>query len=1051
MSTQFIPLTQLMAAKPKEEQNFLSLVMKRDLNSDGTDKFIIRNMDNDVCRKCHLEYKAKFPGQAFQIKCRGIYSEEFLTLKKEQMELMGESMSMDQIREIYDPSFWGEKHIVVKNAKGDFIPFVPRWYQKESLTCTSPRKIDRWGRGLGKAEVLDSIVFTPTGRKVFGDLKVGDKVFDADGAPTTITFITEIMYDHNCYEVVFSDGSRVVADEEHLWETWTHAARKAESRKWRRTGKLAHTRPVPKAEIRTTKQILETLFHGNGNRIEHNHSIKVCGPLQYSKKDLLIDPYVLGVWLGDGDYKGNGITSNDPEMMEELTKRGYITKKLATKYKYSIVSTPQGKPFTYLLKEIGVFGNKKVPVKYLQGDIEQRTDLLKGLMDTDGTIAADGNCCFDNTNIQLSDSVYELVISLGYKGTKSIKIVKLRGVQHKDDHRVNFTPYRPVFILSRKLNRQKLIKSRSTQWHRYIVAVNRVKSAPVRCIRVDNPRHMYLTGESCIPTHNTQNGVCEELHISLTNKNLETAIICPQQTQAEQWYLEILSQIENSPSLNDVLAGQKQSPYYLLRFNNGSIIKIFTAGSGSGKKGGSMRGQMHIRRVRIDEQDYLSEDDYGAIQPLLRRFKEVTFHGASTPTGARLTYYRMCKEFPDHKEFYHPISDHPDWNEEMKAACLREAKILDRYLHEYMAEFGSLSAGVFKNNFIEKSLYHTDHRKVKYNPANRYIMGVDWNGQGTGTRIYILEYEPSTRIRRTVERSIIDSPDSTTVESINEIKRLNKKWMCDHIYVDAGFGASQDELIRLEGKTSGKNDPQTYKLKNINKIDFGGTLDFNKLVPNRELGEKKTKKSEKEDIETRRTKPFMVEGAVMALEQGIIELSKEDDSLLIEQMRGYKVKSWSAHGTPASYETDADSGDHDLDAFMLALLGIEINYGLYHTNESIRRMAQIVHASTWGIGTSKIAGPSVSTSEPLTSTPVEQNKQQLRKKAGISSRLAQMLQQSPRVNLSMRTGAYVTPGKVNGSSTSRAIPTSNMPNRRQSSSPFNSIAAGLIFNGSRPL
>lgn len=709
MDSQFIPLTALLAQKPQSEQLFLSRVVKRDLNPDGTDKGIVRRMQNDVCRRCHEEYQKKFPGQQFQIKCRGIYDEEFFLQKQQQMEALGEPMTLEEIREIYDAAYWGEKHLVVKNSDNDFVPFVPRWYQAESLRCTAPRKVDRWGRGMGK----------------------------------------------------------------------------------------------------------------------------------------------------------------------------------------------------------------------------------------------------------------------------------------------------------------------------------------------------------------TMDGVCEELHLSLTRKQLETMIVCPQQTQAEQWYLEILTQIENSPSLSDVLAGQKQSPYYLLRFNNGSVIKIFTAGSGSGKKGGSMRGQ-NPRRIRVDEQDFLAEGDYDAIMPLLRRFKELTFHGSSTPTGLRGMYYRMCKMFPDYREFFHPISDHPDWSEEMKEACMREAKTTERYMHEFLAEFGSPAAGVFKNLFIDRALYSHQLAKEPWNPAKRHVMGVDWNGEGTGTRIYVVQYDPETRRRKTVDRSVVDEPDATTVKSIAEIKRLNKKWMCDHIYIDAGFGASQDELIRLEGKMAGKADAQTSKLKNIHKIDFGGSLEFNKLVPNREPGEKKKKSDKDQDEEKRRTKPFMVEGAVMAFEQEIVELSTEDDKLLIEQMRGYRVKTWSSHGMPASYETDAESGDHDLDAFMLAMLGIEIEYGLYHTVESVRRLAQVVHVAGFGTGIgmpapvrNKPAPAALAVAPEPREQQAENMRQALRDRAGIPSRVQQLSRGAPRIAYSGRGMAYVTPGsnpvqpgvKVpSRTDFFRARPSPLGPGAGGHASPFHTIGAGLIFN-----
>ena len=92
----------------------------------------------------------------------------------------------------------------------------------------------------------------------------------------------------------------------------------------------------------------------------------------------------------------------------------------------------------------------------------------------------------------------------------------------------------------------------------------------------------------------------------------------------------------------------------------------------------------------------------------------------------------------------------------------------------------------------------------------------------------------------------------------------------------------------------------------------------------------------------------MVEGVVMAFEMGLVEVSREY-TLLEEQLRGYRVKTWTKGGAADTYTTDSDSGDHDLDAFMLSMLGIELNYGLWHTKEAVRRLLQIAHTGGWGL------------------------------------------------------------------------------------------------------
>ena len=92
--------------------------------------------------------------------------------------------------------------------------------------------------------------------------------------------------------------------------------------------------------------------------------------------------------------------------------------------------------------------------------------------------------------------------------------------------------------------------------------------------------------------------------------------------------------------------------------------------------------------------------------PLLRRFKKSTFHGSSTPTGLRGMYWQMCCKLAEYKEFFHPVQDHPEWGTEQlnEEVCFAEAKTMDRYRHEWLAEFGDPTAGVFKAAFVDAAL-----------------------------------------------------------------------------------------------------------------------------------------------------------------------------------------------------------------------------------------------------------------------------------------------------------------------------------------------------------
>jgi len=168
-------------------------------------------------------------------------------------------------------------------------------------------------------------------------------------------------------------------------------------------------------------------------------------------------------------------------------------------------------------------------------------------------------------------------------------------------------------------------------------------------------------------------------------------------------------------------------------------------------------------------------------------------------------------------------------------------------------------------------------------------------------------------------------------------------------------------------------------------------------------------------------------------------------------MRGYRVKTWSAHGMPASYETDAETGDHDHDAWVLAMLGIEINYGLYQTVEAVRRLAQIFHVASWGSGPG-MAAPAdpIMSDEPT--TPEEANRSALRNRSGVPSRAIRTPRSASRVVYSGRGMAYVARDASQQQAGRVPSRTAFFQQAKPSipSSPFNSIATGLVFGKGMP-
>jgi deoxycytidine triphosphate deaminase len=349
----------------------------------------------------------------------------------------------------------------------------------------------------GKALALDTPVPTTQGWRTIGELEPGDLVFDEHGFPTVVLAATPPMIGRPCREVVFSDGTRVVADAEHLWRTI--------DKNGRRYGRQ-------RDRVRTTDQIARTLRL----RGELNHHIPLAGAVWYPTRDLPVDPYVLGVWIGDGTTAKAEITCADAEILEEVALAGYgVAQQRTRRLVYRIGGTghtrdaetgryARNDSLSSTLRNLGLLGRKHIPEEYLRASITQREALLQGLMDTDGYVDRLGRCDLTTVREPLAEQMCELVASLGFRPKLARKRAVLHGRDIGPKYEIQFTPDRPVFRLPRKLARQKT----SGRFHlfRAIADVRKVESVPVRCIEVSSPNGMFLITRAYIATHNSSLG-----------------------------------------------------------------------------------------------------------------------------------------------------------------------------------------------------------------------------------------------------------------------------------------------------------------------------------------------------------------------------------------------------------------------------------------------------------------------------------------------------------------------------------------------------------------
>ena len=383
------------------------------------------------------------------------------------------------------------------------VRFINDWFNIELLDAqawiiqqawTVPNVLLVCSRGFGKALSLDTNIPTPLGDRKLKNIHVGDYVFGNDGLPTKVINESPIYYDHDCYKVVFSDGEEIIADKDHLWQLDCYGK-----------NKVFTTEEISKNYKRWRER-----KDSSKNGYEYIYRNTVCSPVEYQEKDLLIDPYILGLWLGDGNSESGYITVSEHDLEDTITRivqTGYeiysITNDSGNNKRVTI--RKKGKPLLTLLKELNVFKNKHIPEEYMYSSVEQRMELVRGLMDTDGTVSKNGQCsfvqCDDHKEIILS--LRKILQSLGFK-------VTLYRKQKKCDGKL-FGCYEIYFVSDKQFPavkmRRKYDRLREKRYpaalHKSIVSVEKVESVPVKCLMVDNASHLYLCGDNYTVTHNS--------------------------------------------------------------------------------------------------------------------------------------------------------------------------------------------------------------------------------------------------------------------------------------------------------------------------------------------------------------------------------------------------------------------------------------------------------------------------------------------------------------------------------------------------------------------
>ena len=424
----------------------------------------------------------------------------------------------------------------------------------------------------------------------------------------------------------------------------------------------------------------------------------------------------------------------------------------------------------------------------------------------------------------------------------------------------------------------------------------------------------------------------EQLYRCISNNGLKIVVAASAKAQVLEIFNRIGEFLRENPEIGAEVERSVQQPYYALEFKNGSRIRLFVLGSSGGANAGSqVRGQ-EADVLIIDEMDYVDDGASAAIMPLLsdphRTGEAIKFAVSSTPTGRESTFYHLCSD-DNFKEMHIPARFREDWDTQKEEEARANSKTSDNYTHEYDADWGSKTDGVYPRSRVIRAMQPYRYYGTRADYENEqewpemvpwahwtYMLGVDWNGAGNGSRIAIVGFDPEREKWIVVYREVITVEQFALHVAVERVVQLNRLWRPHSVYIDAGFGQMQDEYLRGIGRAAenAKATGQKYEpadiilVDHLKAIDFGSNIEYTIKDENGAL-QKMTKPK----------KNYMVENFQHHFELDSFWFSRADASLK-SQLMGYAVARQDKHNRNI-YKADSEAGDHDHDAVLLALFG----------------------------------------------------------------------------------------------------------------------------------
>ena len=465
--------------KPKELKTiFKSIITDKDYDGSGVSLDIYSFEKLNVGSQYVIDYKIyphptknqKLIAVAFNVKL--INDSNNYTINKEKLSVF---KSDGNIKERLDRLYESAKHHIAKHLNYNI------WLMSDlvfnsilDFNYGEPMKgaLDVFFLGdtqVGKALPLYEKVLTTNGYKTMGEITKDDKVFCEDGTPASINYIS-YQGVRPVYRITFSDDTFVDCDIEHLWKVQSSKQRNC-------TGNY---------KVLTTRELMNIDYS--------RYSIDWVKPIDFDHKNIIIDPYVLGVLLGDGSlHKTAKFTNSEPDIVDKIKNKYNIVNYRNNEYGISDNVTTK-------LRHYGLIGcngrNKFIPKDYLINDRNTRLELLRGLLDTDGYVSKTF-IEYSSVSKQLAEDVKFLVESLGGRCKTVVKHNK-----YGEYYRLYIAFYNGMVPVSSKKHLSKF-KTNNNNLKRMIRDISYIGEFECQCINVNHDSHTFITNNMTI-THNSE-------------------------------------------------------------------------------------------------------------------------------------------------------------------------------------------------------------------------------------------------------------------------------------------------------------------------------------------------------------------------------------------------------------------------------------------------------------------------------------------------------------------------------------------------------------------